>query len=105
MLKFQSESFYADHHNTGITDQIFSDPKMLTCVKRRFLFVESGAVSVLQLFQFCSPDLGQLYCFQTSLRKDMTPCELCSGVYIILICRKLKVKIIQIHTCCTTLAL
>lgn len=44
--------------------------KIQTCVRRRFLFEESGVLSVQKLFLFCPPAPFQFYCCQTSLRKD-----------------------------------
>lgn len=42
-----------------------------TCVKKRFLFVESGGVVVLWLSLFCPPVFGQFCCFQILLITKM----------------------------------
>lgn len=57
--------------NIHFENNVLMENVKLTCVKRRFLFVESGGVAVLRLSLFCPPVFGQFCCFQTLLIKNM----------------------------------
>lgn len=66
--------------NTNLENISVMEHVQLTCVKRRFLFVESGGVVVLQPSLFCPPVFGQFCCFQTLLIKNI-PIWMITPVY------------------------